>query len=118
VAFAYTSANIAGLELSHSLERLAPYYALAKGDKELGLKFYAWNSALSQALYIPLQGLEVSLRNGIGSKLLAAYGTHWYELNPGPPLEYPLSEMLLSVRTDLGKRGIVINYGRVIAELN
>jgi hypothetical protein len=118
VVFAYTPANIANLESSHSPERLAPYYALAGGDKELGIKLYGWNSALSQALYTPLQGLEVTLRNGIGAQLLAAYGPQWYELNPGPPLMYPLPEMLLSARTELGKRGIVPDHGRIIAELN
>lgn len=118
MVFLYNPANIANLESSHSPERLAPYYALANGDRELGLKLYAWNSALSQALYTPLQGLEVVLRNGIGRELLAAFGPQWYELNPGPPLQYPLPEMLLSARTELGKRGIVPDHGRIIAELN
>ncbi len=36
MVFDYTPTNIANLESSHSPERLAPYYALAGGDKELG----------------------------------------------------------------------------------
>jgi hypothetical protein len=118
VVFAYTPTNIANLESSHSPERLAPYYALAGGDKALGIKLYAWNSALSQALYTPLQGLEVTLRNGISAQLRAAYGPTWFELNPGPPLQYPLPDMLLKVRTDLGRHGNVPDHGRVVAELN
>ncbi|TBD33823.1 hypothetical protein [Rhizobium ruizarguesonis] len=82
MVFAYTAANIANLESSHSPERLGPYYALAGGDKELGLKLYAWNSALSQTLYTPLQGLEVALRNALGGQLLAA-GRIVAELNWG-----------------------------------
>lgn len=116
--FAYSPEIIANLESSHSPERLAPYYALAGGDKELGFRLYAWNSALSQALYTPLQALEVALRNGIGAKLQAAYGAQWFELNPGPPLQYPLPDMLLTVRTQLGQRGIIADHGRVVAELN
>ena len=84
----------------------------------MGLKLYAWNSALSQALYTPCRGSRFTVRNTLGAQLLAAYGPQWYELNPGPPLMYPLSEMLLSARTELGKRGIVPDHGRVIAELN
>jgi hypothetical protein len=118
VTFTYTPQNIANLESSHSPERLAPYYALAGGNKEQGLKLYAWNSALSQALYTPLQALEVTLRNGISAKLQATYGAQWYELNPGPALHYPLPDMLLKSRTELGKRGIVADHGRVVAELN
>ncbi|WP_425964216.1 hypothetical protein [Rhizobium nepotum] len=99
-------------------ERLAPYHALAGGDKELGLKLYAWNSALSQALYTPLQALEVTLRNAIGNRLRATHGTQWYNLNPGPALHYPLPDMLLKARTALGKRGIMADHGRIVAELN
>lgn len=118
MVFAYTPEIIANLESSHSPERLATYYDFAGGDKELALRLYAWNNALSQALYVPLQGLEVTLRNALGAQLRAAYGSQWFELNPGPPLMYPLPEMLLSARKELGKRGIVADHGRVIAELN
>lgn len=118
MVFIYTAANIANLESSHSPERLAPYYALAGGDKELGLKLYAWNSALSQALYTPLQGLEVTLRNALGSQLLTAHGPQWFDLNPGPALHYPLPDQLLKARTELGKKGLTANHGRIVAELN
>lgn len=116
--FTYTAANIANLESSHSPERLAPYYALAGNDKALGIRLYAWNSALSQALYTPLQGLEVTLRNALSSQLKAAYGPTWFDLNPGPALLYPLPDMLLKVRTDLGRHGSLPEHGRVVAELN
>ncbi len=86
--------------------------------KELGLKLYAWNSALSQALYTPLQGLEVTLRNAISNRLRAKFGPTWYDLNPGSALHYPLPDMLLKTRTELGRRGIVAEHGRVVAELN
>lgn len=118
MVFPYTPANIANLETSHSPERLAPYFALAGGDKEQGLKLYAWNSALSQALYTPLQGLEITLRNAIGNRLRSTYGPAWYELNPGPALHYPLPDMLLKARTELGRRAIIADHGRVVAELN
>lgn len=56
MVFAYTPAIIGNLESSHSPERLVPYYALAGNDKELGFQLYAWNSALSQAMYTPPAG--------------------------------------------------------------
>ena len=107
MVFPYTPANIANLETSHSPERLAPYFALAGGDKEQGLKLYAWNSALSQALYTPLQGLEITLRNAIGNRLRSTYGPAWYELNPGPALHYPLPDMLLKADIILERRTLV-----------
>jgi hypothetical protein len=118
VVFVFSPAIIANLESSHSPERLAPYYALAGNDKALGLKLYAWNSALSQALYTPLQGLEVTLRNGLSDQLKAVYGPTWFDLSPGPALHYPLPDMLLKVRTELGRHGSIPDHGRVVAELN
>ncbi|WP_296107215.1 hypothetical protein [uncultured Agrobacterium sp.] len=118
MVFEYMPTIIANLESSHSPERLGPYYALAGNDKVLGLQLYAWNSALSQALYTPLQGLEITLRNGLGDRLKTAFGPTWFDLNPGPALQYPLPDMLLKVRTDLGRHGSIADHGRVVAELN
>ncbi len=115
--FAYTPQTIVELETTLSSERLARYVAIG-GSKEAGLKLYVWNSALSESMYTPLQGLEVALRNALGDKLRTTYGPRWYELNPGPALHYPLPEMLLAARNELGKRGLPVDHGRIIAELN
>jgi hypothetical protein len=56
-----------------------PDLAFAKGDIAQALRLYMWNTALSEALYGPLQGLEIILRNKIHQRLSAAFGTCWYD---------------------------------------
>jgi hypothetical protein len=52
-------------ELLHLLspERLGPYLLATNGVLGNALALYEHNQALSEALYIPLQNLEVGLRN-------------------------------------------------------
>lgn len=53
----------AGIEQALSLERFARYIAWAGGDRDQALALYTLNTQLSEALYAPLQALELSLRN-------------------------------------------------------
>ncbi len=63
-----------------SLERLAAYYAQARGDRWIAIRLYERNTELSEALYGVLQGLEVTLRNAIHHALSASLGRpDWYE---------------------------------------
>jgi hypothetical protein len=50
-----------------SEERFGRYLQLSNGDHDDALKLYTLNSRLSESLYIPLQMLEISLRNRIHS---------------------------------------------------
>lgn len=53
------------LEAALSLERFARYREWADGDRARALDLYTLNTRLSEALYTPLQILEVVLRNRI-----------------------------------------------------
>ena len=48
-----------------SLERFARYLAWADGDHARALSLYTLNTRLSEALYTPIQTLEIVLRNRI-----------------------------------------------------
>lgn len=115
--FVYSPQVVRRLEAALSSERLARYVA-AGGGIEAGIQLYAWNCALSEALYTPLQGLEVALRNALGEKLKQAYGSDWFELDPGPPITNPLVDMVKAACEELRKRGRGTTHGRVTAELN
>lgn len=71
------------MEAALSLERFSRYVAWANGDREHALELYELNVKLSEALYSPLQMLEVSLRNRIDLILSRLYGERWFE-NGGP----------------------------------
>ena len=73
--FPYGTELIAAFEKCLSAERLASYYALAKGDRLLGIQLHERNTELSEALYGVIQGLEVTLRNVIHNVMTTSLGT-------------------------------------------
>ena len=64
-SFVYTPAVLRALEASLSFERLTAYRRDTGGNLERALGLYLWNTAISAALYGPLQGLEVAMRNAV-----------------------------------------------------
>ena len=66
-----------GFEATLSLERFARYLEWAKGDRLRALELYALNTQLSEALYTPLQILEVTLRNRIHTVLTDSLNECW-----------------------------------------
>lgn len=90
---------------------------IATGDLAQALRMYMWNTALSEALYGPLQGLEITLRNKIHERLTGAYGTHWYD-DPRLQLRYAQQQQITGAKQILGFQRKPAEPSRVIAELN
>jgi Abi-like protein len=67
------------LEEALSLERFGRYLAWAGDDRARALDLYALNTRLSEALYTPLQMLEVALRNRIHAVLSASTQPRWFQ---------------------------------------
>src|SRR5436305_37393 len=56
-----------------SKPRLSRYLQESSGDVRHALLLYHWNSQLSQALYLPLQSWEISLRNKMNAFFVFKY---------------------------------------------
>ena len=69
----------AEFEATLSAERFARYLEWRSGDQARALELYALNMQLSEALYTPLQILEITLRNRIHAVLTEARHEHWFE---------------------------------------
>lgn len=55
-------------------------YLIAAGfDRARALRLYLWNAELAAAFHLPLQAVEVALRNRIGGALIAVHGARWWE---------------------------------------
>lgn len=63
------------IEQAISPERLRPYRRSPQEADVAVHARYLWNAVLSEALYPPLQALEVALRNGIHAAATGAYGS-------------------------------------------
>lgn len=67
------------IEDALSLERFSRYVQWAEGSHARALELYAINMQVSEALYTPMQMLEVALRNRIHSVMRAARHDRWFE---------------------------------------
>ena len=75
----------ASLERAISRERLAKYLAETGDNLDAALGLYERNTRLSEALYSPLQSLEICFRNIIHLQMSQTYGPDWLT-NGVPPL--------------------------------
>lgn len=69
----------AEFEATLSLERFNRYLEWRSGNHALALELYALNTKLSEALYTPLQILEITLRNRVHIVLTEARHERWFE---------------------------------------
>ncbi|MDB5396675.1 MAG: hypothetical protein JWM91_4181 [Rhodospirillales bacterium] len=107
--------DIAALEKALSLERFSRYLAWANGDRARAVELYTLNTRLSEALYTPLQALEVSLRNRIHTVISEAVNDHWFdepEFQKGRQ-----AEQLEKAKADLAEERKPAEPGRVVAAL-
>lgn len=81
--FIYTDQNKANLIKSLSGQRLSTYLNAKNNDLEKALELYIENIELSAAFLVPLQGLEVCLRNSLNNTITDYYGTdYWFDKIP------------------------------------
>jgi hypothetical protein len=111
-------ANFSGqLRRAISHERLDAYRqrGTSNDDAEL-FAHYAWNMALSESLYTPLQCLEVSLRNSIHDTATVHFKTDvWFDL-PGVLFQQEINKVQEAKNT-LIKGNKPLDAGRIIPEL-
>jgi hypothetical protein len=101
--------------ISH--ERLDAYRqrGTSNDDAEL-FAHYAWNMALSERLYSPLQCLEVSLRNSIHDAASVQFKTDtWFDL-PGILSQQEINKVQ-EAKNALIKSKKPLDAGRIIPEL-
>ncbi len=74
----FTAQEIDALQLTISPPRFATYLRETKGDTQIALQLYHWNSEISAAFYTTLQFAEVSLRNAVVEAVEHAFGENWH----------------------------------------
>lgn len=104
------------MEAALSLERFARYVAWADGDRERAVSLYTLNTQVSEALYVPLQALEVALRNRIHTVMSAAHGPGWFQPEAGHVTDRQAEQVRAAV-AELTEAGKPIEDGRVVAAL-
>lgn len=105
-----------GFEAAISLERFARYLTRADSDRCRALELYALNTQLSEALYTPLQMLEVALRNRIHAVLSEARHERWFDEAGFLRVVHQIVQ-LSGAYEELGRANRERTPGRVVAAL-
>jgi hypothetical protein len=66
-----------GLISAFSADRFSSYLLARANDPARALALYEWNAALCAAFYLPLQAVEVGLRNACHGELQKTFGADW-----------------------------------------
>jgi hypothetical protein len=106
----------ADLELALSLERFARYLAWADQDRARAIELYTLNTRISESLYIPLQALEIALRNRIHAVMTQARHERWFS-DERFLLDANQTEQLANAIRDIEHDGREPTPGRIVAEL-
>lgn len=99
-----------------SAPRLTGYADPADQDLMPAVGRYLWNTALCEALYPPVHGVEIVLRNIVDKRLRVLHGDFWFD--------DPLILLVGKQKTDLGLArvrlqggGLPETHDRIVAEL-
>lgn len=115
--FSYPPTLINALQDSLSPDRLQSYLKATGGEQTLALQLYMWNTDLSAALYHPLQGLEITLRNAFHRELSKTYGSDWYNQISHILTDISNDNIAKAIR-DITNRGKNATPPRIVAELS
>jgi len=104
------------MEQTLSPERFARYHQWAAGDAQRALELYALNTQISEALYTPMQMLEVALRNRIHAVMEEVRHDRWFEDEKLLALERQRGQVAKAV-ADVRGDSKEATPGRVVAAL-
>lgn len=62
-----------------SVDRFTTYLNAAGGNEARAFALYLWNAKMGEAFHLPIQALEVCLRNSINRALCNRFGPRWWE---------------------------------------
>ena len=68
-------------QLRHTIssDRLGTYLTAAGFDEDRALRLYLWNAQVGEAFHLPVQGVEVGLRNCVNAGLTGRFGPDWWK---------------------------------------
>lgn len=107
---------IGELEEALSLERFNRYLEWAGGDRARAVELYTLNAKVSERLYLPLQTLEVALRNRIHAVMTEAYHEKWFQNNDIILIEKQRDQIANAIE-DVERQNKPITAGRIVAAL-
>ncbi|MDO9381319.1 MAG: Abi family protein [Hyphomicrobiaceae bacterium] len=102
-----------------SAPRLGTYLTAAGYDWNRAWALYMWNAKIGEAFYIPIQTVEVCLRNRLCAVLSEKYGSEWgTEDNFNELLDDHGKADLATVKQRIRNRNLPLVNGQIVAGLS
>lgn len=107
------------LQPTLSAARIATYMNAAGHKEETALALYLWNVELGETFHLPLQAVEISLRNRINEVVSDVFTADWWKAdNFCDVADKKQLQSIDEVKRRLKKRGLDLNTGQVVAGLS
>lgn len=102
-----------------SPDRFKTYLVAAGFDQSRALQLYLWNARLGEAFHLPIQAVEVSIRNSINLALSNIYTPNWWECKTlFDLLDEERKADLFTVIRRIRNRNLELYTGQVVAGLS
>ena len=109
----------ASLSRMISAERFSTYLTAAGHDEARALLLYLWNAQMGEAFHLPIQAVEVGLRNCVDHALRSEFGSAWWNDAAFRALiARPQVGTIDAALHDIAKRGASPASGRMVAGLS
>jgi hypothetical protein len=107
------------LEPTLSPARLSTYLLAAGHNEARALSLFMWNAQLGEAFHLPIQAVEIALRNRINSVLVSCFGAKWWcDAAFLRLVEKRQSDAIDEVITRINRRGQTVVTGQIVAGLS
>jgi hypothetical protein len=107
------------LRFSLSSDRIGTYLTAAGFDHERALRLYLWNAFVGEAFHLPVQAVEVCLRNSINFGLSGLFGPEWWRDSEFLRLaEHERKSDLELAQRRIRNRGRPLVTGQMVATLS
>jgi hypothetical protein len=111
--------EIAAIVTAISPDRFKTYLTAAGHNQERALRLYLWNARRGGAFHMPIQAVEVALRNNVNLALSNVYTANWWECKNLYDLldEERRADLTIVVRR-IRNRELELYTGQVVAGLS
>lgn len=102
-----------------SLSRFDTYLFAAGRNRDRALDLYIWNATLGASFHLPIQAVEVALRNRINHALVTEFGSDWWKEQRFLSLvDRERQKDLDTVKARLHRKQIKLETGQIVAGLS
>jgi Abi-like protein len=104
---------------SMSVARFDTYLRATGHDLNRAFELYVWNARLGAAFQLPIQSIEVCLRNRVSTAMVAEFGPNWWvNARFKTVIEHERQRDIDTVLTRIRHKGLVAHGDQIVASLS